>query len=152
MNQPSANRVGRMPNQATTPDKATGPRLAWHWTGRALIGIGLIHQIVGVITAWLNRDQIFQAGWLNQAKQSFEFQTMVWFLLAGVLIILLGLVVNYLNTTLARPAPAWLGWWLVAVSVLALVLMPASGFWLVLALGIWVILAARNAPLPETGI
>ena len=41
------------------------------------------------------------------------------------------------------------------MSVLALVLMPASGFWLVLALGIWVILAARpasqNAPLPEAG-
>ena len=103
----------------------------------------LIHQTVGLIVGWSTLRRRVRAGLWNGIDQDFEFQVLFWFFLFGVLLIMLGLVVNYLNTTWHRPAPAWLGWWLVAMSSAALPLMPVSGFWLVLALGGWMVLAAR---------
>ncbi|MCL2803928.1 MAG: DUF6463 family protein [Micrococcales bacterium] len=120
-------------------------RLGWRWTGRALVGIGVFHQILGLVAGWSIMGQAARDGLLSATGQDPEFASLFWFLFAGVVMIMLGLLVSFVNSTLRRPAPVWLGWWFVGMSLVGLPFVPVSGFWLTLALGIWMILAARPA-------
>jgi hypothetical protein len=56
----------------------------------------------------------------------------------------LGQLFSWIERRLKDPLPSFIGWELLGLSLVGLVFMPLSGFWLVLALAIYTILVARR--------
>lgn len=71
----------------------------------------------------------------------------VWFLFFGFLIFLLGHLCMWIERHLKRPVPAFLGWELLALSIIGVALM-GGGFWLLMAIGVYIIALARRAKAP----
>lgn len=124
--------------------KAPG-RLGWRWVGRALIATGVLHVVVGVAGFWEVLGRMVGAGLINLDVNELAYGAAFWFLFGGLMIIFLGLLVHHLNITLGRPAPRWLGWCFVVTAAVCLPMMPASGFWLIGLLGVWIIVSAGRA-------
>ena len=121
-------------------------RLNWHWQGRVMVATGVLHTIVGIVVFWDGLGQSAKDGVIATAPKSAENNSVTWFLVAGLFLMLFGGLIHHLNTALDRPAPASIGWGLIGLSALGLVMMPGSGFWLLLAQGIWYVAAARQGP------
>jgi Family of unknown function (DUF6463) len=73
---------------------------------------------------------------------TFDRETAFWHLMFGAMAIVLGGLIHWLQARTGT-LPAFLGWSLLTISVAALVLMPFSGFWLVLPQAVMMIVAAR---------
>jgi Family of unknown function (DUF6463) len=106
--------------------------------GRLLMLIGCLHVLGGT---WVGREplaRIFREGLLGEADSALGNMTsemdkelVFWFLLWGVLMFIFGQVVSWMERQGKRPA-AYIGWELVAMSLLAIALYPKGGFWFVL--------------------
>lgn len=88
-------------------------------------------------------DGFFNAVDPNAAFSTFDRETAFWHLMFGAIAIVLGGLIHW---TQARTGtlPAFLGWSLLTISVAALVLMPISGFWIVLPQAVLMILVSRR--------
>ncbi len=102
------------------------------------MAIGVLH-VLGA--AWVGRGplaRIFREGFFGEADSSLgrvpsemDKELIFWSLLWGVFTFLLGQLISWAEKQGQRP-PAYLGWELAAVSLLAALLAPKDGFWLVL--------------------
>ena len=115
-------------------------------SGHLLVAVGVVHNLVGVVFGFGYLAEIAHAGFFNAVEPHFPRQTVFWFLFTGLLFILIGQVCLWAERRLDRPLPAFVGWELLAFSVVGVVLIPVSGFWLVIALALYMIAAARRAP------
>jgi hypothetical protein len=102
-----------------------------HWIGRWLIVVSVIHTLfaIGVFRSVLS--SIVQRGVFNTIGNDPMLGAVVWFVLFGFVLFILGLAVSALERSSTNHLPASLGWSLLVLSVLGVILMPASGFWLV---------------------
>ena len=118
-------------------------------SGLLLIGIGVLHTIIGVFTGRGVLSRVVGATFFDEINRqlvmSLGRQFVFWFVFGGVLLIVLGHLVMWVERRLSRPAPAFVGWELVIVSAIGLVFFPVSGFWLLLAAGIHMIVTAGRA-------
>jgi hypothetical protein len=111
---------------------AAGPgssRLAL--AGGLLIGVAVIHAAFG---AWFGRGSligIFHDGILDSVDFHGERGLVFWFLLASPLLLLLGQLCVFLAERGIAP-PRWLGFEVLLLTVACALLMPVSGFWLLL--------------------
>ena len=116
------------------------------WLPRLIIGTAVVH-----ITAGLALEtpfgQIAEAGVIDSIDPYPERQSAFWYLMTGVSLLALGELARWTVRETGR-VPARLGGWLVGMAVTGIVFMPASGFWLVAALGV---IAPRAAREPERG-
>jgi hypothetical protein len=64
----------------------------------------------------------------------------VWFVLFGSLLFVCGLAIVHLEKASSKPVPRSIGWCLLAITIVGVTLMPASGFWLVFPPAIAVLL------------
>ncbi len=111
--------------------------------GRLLIVIGLIHC---ALFLWWGRRvlvAIWQDGFFNTIDPRRDRQVIFWSLCFGVLAIFLGQLISWLEAQ-AKRTPAFVGWELLALFVVACALMPVSGGWLALAPAMLVIISARR--------
>jgi hypothetical protein len=101
------------------------------WIGRWIIGVSIIHTIFAfavfgkVIASMVNR------GVFNTVGTDPMTAATAWFLLFGVLLFIYGLNVNEIEKSTAKPLPKSIGWSLLALGLIGVILMPASGFWLI---------------------
>ena len=88
-------------------------------------------------------DGFFNAVDPGGALSTFDRETAFWHLTFGAMAVILGGLVHW---TQARTGtvPGFLGWSLLALCAVALVLVPASGFWIVLPQAVLMILVARR--------
>lgn len=99
------------------------------WIGKYIVGVGLIHSLFGLVVfrttfADIARDMLFNTvGW--QLDRGFAF----WFVTVGFFWILLGLVLDHFERA-GQPLPRFLGPALGALTLIAVVIMPLSGWWL----------------------
>ncbi len=113
------------------------------------MGIGAIHQIVGFAIGfgWLPSLSksgaaplldLWRSGVVGQAEADPLRMAMVWFLLFGFALILLGMTLHQLERSGGRLSRE-LAWGLGGLCALGVLLMPASGFWMgfVPAFQIW---------------
>ena len=110
--------------------------------GWLLLGVAALHAACGV---WIGRRALLamaREGFVNAVVPHLDRMFVVWFLLMSPLLWIVGRVALWLASESRRP-PVWLGRSLVALALMGAVLMPASGFWLILAPAIWLWLAAR---------
>lgn len=105
---------------------------------RLLMVIGALHILGGI---WVGRNtlaRILRDGFIGEADSFLghlssrtEKELVFWFLFWGVLIILLGQLISWIEKQGMRPS-SFIGCELMASSLVAAILMPAAGFWLVL--------------------
>ncbi|MBI2839540.1 MAG: hypothetical protein HYX75_14595 [Acidobacteria bacterium] len=102
------------------------------WIGKFIGGIGVVHTLFGLLGF---RGQL--AMWLGeglwntvngQAEREFPF----WFLSFGILAIIFGLFVDWVERHFGE-LPRFLGWSFLGLTVAVVVIMPISGGWLMFA-------------------
>ena len=101
------------------------------WVGKTLVLIGILHSLFGLVFMGPVLKELASDGLVNTVNGQPEREAVFWFLYTGFALILLGAVVDWIE---ARHAvvPLFLAWALLASTLVALVVMPASGFWLLL--------------------
>ncbi len=105
---------------------------------RLLMVVGVLHILGG---AWVGREpllRIVREGFFGAADSGLgnvpgaaEKEMVFWFVLWGVYTFVLGQLLSSMERRGQRP-PAYLGWELVVINLIAAALLPKGGFWLVL--------------------
>ena len=114
--------------------------------GRLLMGIAVIHFVVGLRVGRGALARIAQDGFFAALGAHLDRNLLFWFLFASPMLWIIGQLVVWADAHGLRP-PAWLGWQVLTVSLVGLALMPRSGFWLVLVPAVLLLAASR----PRTG-
>ena len=99
--------------------------------GRLLIAVALIHAVFGV---WFGRRALagmLSDGVLNSVDSHGERGLVFWFLMLSPLLVMLGQLCLFLARRGIAP-PRWLGLEVLALTLCCALLMPVSGFWLLL--------------------
>ncbi|WP_246021793.1 DUF6463 family protein [Paenibacillus zeisoli] len=92
---------------------------------------GLLHTGVGLILFTKYLLPILSEGvWNTVQEGQWERGTSFWFMMFGLLFIMLGYITDWLVRKRGISPPAAFGWMLFALCVLGVVIMPVSGFWL----------------------
>jgi glucan phosphoethanolaminetransferase (alkaline phosphatase superfamily) len=104
--------------------------------GLLLMATAVLHIVVGVFYFKVPFLAIIQDGVVNavspnQMQPNFDREAVFWFLLVGVLFFMLGHLAQWAQQK-TGVLPDALGWWLLGMSIVGVVMMPASGFWLIL--------------------
>lgn len=111
-----------------------------HWIGRWLIAVSVAHTLFAIIVFRSVLSSIIQSGVFNTVGSDPMTGVVVWFVLFGAMLFICGLAVSALERSSPNALPASLGWSLLGLTVLGVVLMPASGFWLALPPALAIIL------------
>ena len=111
-------------------------------SGALLVGIGALHTVFGASVYRRSLAGIWRAGFFNAVAAETSRKHAFWFIFSGLLLIVLGQLCFWVERSLGRPLPPFVGWELLALGLLGAMLMPVSGFWLVIAAAIYAIAAA----------
>ena len=102
------------------------------WIGRAILGIGVIHTMFGLWFMRRTLAELLAEGLFNTVHGQPTREATFWFLFTGFALLVLGALVHWLETR-GIAMPAFLGWSLLVLTAAGIFVMPASGFWLLLA-------------------
>ncbi len=94
-----------------------------------MMGVGVVHCLFGLVFLRGYLSPILTDGVFNTVNGQPEREFAVWFLVTGVLLIALGLLVDW-NEGRGAGWPAALGWINTALTIAILIIMPISGGWL----------------------
>ena len=101
------------------------------WVGRWIIGVAIIHMAFTFVLFPEQIELIFSKGFFNTGLIDFEIGKTVWFFLFGIPLLLVGYMIDYEEKRKTMPPfreiPIIL---LFLMTLLGLVLIPTSGFWL----------------------
>ena len=125
-------------------------------SGYLLIFCGILHVVVGAAGGWHQIVGIINYGVWNALLQHsqelcmqnmtcLQFNGVWWFVAWGLMLVLFGLICAWVERVTEKAVPAFIGWALLFVCFLCAVLMPASGFWLVMAVAVYMIINAKFA-------
>lgn len=112
-----------------------------HISGYLLIATGMIHNTIGILFGHKHLAEIAQAGFFNAVSSDIYREAIFWFLFSGFLMLLIG----QLFLSMRTPIPAAVGWNLLILSIVGAVLMPVSGFWLIIPQAIYIIFSSKRA-------
>ena len=103
----------------------------WKYSGILLFATGILHCIVGVAVGKDYLWGIAKEGFFNTAHEDDLSRGLAfWFLICGVVIIILGHLLHYYIKKEQQPAPKLLGYWLLGLGLIGGIIAPVSGFWL----------------------
>lgn len=100
------------------------------WIGRWLMAMAALHLIYGAVKYSGALRDMMERGVVNSVAGDPLRAAATWFMLFGPGLLLLGLAVTALEKAGVVGTLRALGWGLLAIAVLGVLLMPASGFWL----------------------
>lgn len=103
-----------------------------YWIGKWIVAVSIVHTIFAVVVFPEVISQIFLDGVLDSIGVDPLRGAVVWFLLFGFVLFVLGLAINFIEEMSNGDIPASIGFSLLSIVLLGVVLMPRSGFWLVL--------------------
>ncbi|KAI8920311.1 hypothetical protein DFJ77DRAFT_237624 [Powellomyces hirtus] len=115
--------------------------------GTTMVWTGLLHCGVGLAVTPLRTPLLatLSAGFFNAVDKYsvagvplYDRSAAFWFHVSGVLMALLGASMAH-NAKETGTIPRSVGWGLLGLSAVGCVAMPASGFWLAAAQGVWVL-------------
>lgn len=122
---------------------------------RLLMAVGVLHVLGGL---WVGREpllRIFREGFFGEADSALgnvpaaaDKELLFWFVLWGVYTFVLGQLLSWMEQRGQRP-PAYLGWELIVINLIAAALMPKGGFWLVLIPSYLIIRESRQGRFSE---
>ncbi len=111
-------------------------------SGYLLIGTGMIHNVLGVLLFWEPLLDMIQSGLFNAIAEQYDRGLVFWFLFFGFLLMVLGRVLSRMTADDSASARL-IGWSLLALALAGIVIMPVSGFWLILPQA-WLLLRRTN--------
>ncbi len=114
----------------------TGSR---RWIGRTILAIAALHTLFGLISFGGVVAALFSDGLFNTVGASPMRAAVVWFLIAGFFMATTGMAIDQMEAGGLHDKVAPVGWVLLAISALGILLMPASGFWLLLVPSVFAI-------------
>lgn len=101
------------------------------WIGRWLMAVAMLHTVVGVIMGQAAFAALWRRGLVNSVGTDALTGVVVWFLLCGAVLALLGMALDQMEKAGRIGGARALGIGLMLVTLAGVVLMPVSGFWLV---------------------
>jgi hypothetical protein len=118
------------------------------WIPRLIVGVACLHTLFGLTVLPVSLDSnpltgIADDGFVDAVDGNVERAATFWFLATGVVWFNVGHLTHWVIRRTGR-IPALVGWWTLGLAVPSLVLLPASGFWLALAVGVLALVAARR--------
>jgi Family of unknown function (DUF6463) len=118
-------------------------------SGLWLIAIGVLHTVYGCWQGYGLLTQLtgasFPSETSRQAILGLGRNSVFWFLFGGFVMLVLGHTFVWFERRFRRPIPAVMGWELLALSLIGVMFLPRSGFWFILALSAYMIVAAQRA-------
>jgi len=102
----------------------------WKYSGILLIITGFLHTIVALFLGYRDYIAMFRDGIFDSVGENSQRGLSFWFLICGIFIIFFGHTLHYYIKREQKPAPAFLGYYMLILSVLGCIMVPASGFWL----------------------
>ena len=139
----------------------------WRYSGTLLVATGVLHCVCGVYIGLATLTRIGGDGVLNAILVSgvskellsthlfgaidlttnvdvLQRLALFWFVFSGSFWIGTGFLCQSVIKRHGNPLPAHWGWFLVAFGALGCLLVPLSGFWLIVPQGVLVVLANRT--------
>lgn len=103
------------------------------WIGKSIVVIGILHSIVGFVVfhkilSILASEFLFNTISLNSQP---DRESAFWFFFTGFALLIIGALVNWIENRNAD-IPTFLSWSLLTVTTVGVIIMPISGFWLLL--------------------
>jgi hypothetical protein len=119
----------------------------YNQSGWLLIAIAVLHSTIGLLMGWgILAGIVADGGWNSiETAGSIDYSrsAIVWFLVTGFFWMLLGgLMQAWLHVT-TEALPKTLGWGLTAAGVIVAFLLPVSGAWLFILLGLLVVYGSQ---------
>lgn len=111
-----------------------------HWIGSWLIGVSILHTVFALFVFRSTLLSIYHRGVFNVVGTDPMTAAVVWFTLFGVALFICGLLIQQLETAASGQLAKSIGWSLLLMSLAGVILMPDSGFWLILPPAIVVLL------------
>lgn len=115
------------------------------WVGRWVMGVSIIHTIFAIVVFKDVLTAIVSRGVFNAIGTDPLAGAVAWFVLFGIVLFLYGMATSALERATGGNLPKSIGWGLLGLAIVGVVLMPASGFWLVIPPAI-AVLAKRRQP------
>ena len=121
-------------------------------TGWFLVGIGLIHCLIGLLLSWGIFVDWQASGWWHSIETAQGLRmdrfAALWFQVSGLSWVMLGwLMQHWLRHSGALPRG--LGWALISMGLLVAFVLPLSGAWLFLPVGLLVALPPSHTTTPS---
>ncbi|MBW3631342.1 MAG: hypothetical protein KY464_18920 [Gemmatimonadetes bacterium] len=102
------------------------------WIGRWLFAVGVLHNALGVYMYTIPLAAMISTGVWNSTGMDPARSLAFWFIISGLLMMLVGYMVDWAETSGRTPFPSGLAPSLLALTALGIVVMPVSGFWAIL--------------------
>lgn len=99
------------------------------WIGLWIAAVGLLHSLGGFLIYAKGWQLIAQRGVLAGVHDFDLSGTAFWFLIAGVVLVITGLLIHWLDRN-GYARPPWLRWAMLALLALLILPMPVTGAWL----------------------
>ena len=121
------------------------------FVGPLLMATGVLHLVSGFVFYPGPLFAIAGDGFLNAVEPDVAFSTFdrlaafaaFWYMIFGVMLLMLGGLTHWAQAQTGT-LPALLGWSLLALGVVGVIVMPASGFWLALPQAVLMLVVARQ--------
>lgn len=102
-----------------------------NWIGKAIIFIGAVHIVFGLITYNQTFNEIAALGFFNTINGELHRELAFWFIIFGPAAIMLGLLADWCERESGR-LPRFFGFGLLALAAFVIIPMPNSGGWALL--------------------
>jgi len=100
------------------------------WVGKSMMVVGLLHTFLGSAHFQGVLADMFNAGLFNTVhRQQLDRFGAFWFLFSGLALILVGALVDWFERK-RLALPAFFKWGFLGLTALGCLVMPKSGFWL----------------------
>ncbi|NEW06678.1 hypothetical protein GK047_11700 [Paenibacillus sp. SYP-B3998] len=103
-------------------------------SGVMLTWTAVLHTVVGIIVYWQQITNIANDGFINAIDPQLHAgrAAAFWFLMFGILLFMLASLMNWFIQIKGTEVPQFVGVHLLALSLIGVLFLPVSGFWLVI--------------------
>lgn len=119
----------------------------YRYTGLIFMLTGILHVVTGVVVFRHLFNAMVAMGLVNSAREPVDHQLAFWFTFTGLVMGLTGYLMDWVVRQKGLVLPGTFGYVLTGLCVVGIVLIPPSGFWLVLPQGIYLIIHSRRSKL-----
>jgi len=116
--------------------KGKGKGKLWGISGIYLAIVGIIHSAASIAFTHQVWAGIFADGVFNTVNVQYDRNAALFSICFGALLVYTGICWHLQIRQQQKPLPKFYAWGLLVIAAVAIVLMPASGFWLVIPLGL----------------
>ena len=116
----------------------------WKYSGIFLVATGILHTIAAIALGKEAFSEIIRDGIINVISQDYTRAFAFWFLICGIFVILLGQVLHHYIKKEQKPAPLFLGYSMLVLTIFGCLAVPVSGFWLFLPQALIIIFAHKK--------